>query len=74
MCYIHVSLCLQLKTGAHIIVIGIGGWLDPLELSQMASAPYSKNKIDVRNFDALQNIKQRIINMICDSMYIDKYT
>jgi len=74
MCYITVSLCLQLKTGAHVIVIGIGGWLDDLELSQMASAPYKKNKINVPNFDGLQAIKQRIINMICDSMYIDKYT
>ena len=57
-----------------MIVIGIGGWTDDLELTQMASAPHHKNKVDVRNFNDLQGITQQLIDMVCDSKFEQKHT
>ncbi len=55
------------QAGVHIITIGVGGWTDEYELIRLASYPYATNKIDVRRFSALLDVKDRIRNLVCNS-------
>ena len=66
---IILPLYKQLKAaGAHIIVVGVGGWTDQMELTQMASFPQKKmNKVDVRRFNDLPSKKKQVVDMICNS-------
>jgi len=50
-----------------VIVIAIGRWLDKLELAEIASAPYQRNQINVPDYNGLPSIRQKLIDMICDS-------
>ena len=49
--------------------MGIGGWTDEYELQNLASYPYASNYFKVDKFDALAGFKQKILDLICDSMY-----
>jgi len=46
------------KSGVTIIVIGIGNWIDMMELNNMASFPYQSNRllISFTNLSSIQNI------------------
>jgi len=38
-----------------------------LELAEIASAPYQRNQINVPDYNGLPSIRQKLIDMICDS-------
>lgn len=57
-------------TGAHVISVGIGNWLDRYELRAIASYPTELNLINVENFDSITNIRSAIRDAVCNSMII----
>ncbi|KAI0210897.1 Collagen alpha-5(VI) chain [Lamellibrachia satsuma] len=55
--------------GAHIVVVGVGGWTDQMELTQMASFPHKKmNKVHVKRFNDLLLRKKKVVDMICNTV------
>ena len=56
------------KLGIHTVVIAVGGWTDMEELVGMASFPYQENLFSVENADALENIRDNLRDVICNSM------
>ncbi|GAB1600458.1 hypothetical protein Ahia01_000323800 [Argonauta hians] len=54
------------KTNTVVFVIGVGSKLDAVELNSIASKPSKDHIYNVKNFDILESIKNKIINKTCE--------
>lgn len=55
------------KQGIHVIVVGVGDWLDETELLAMASFPHDQNLLRVRTYAELPNFVERTKDLLCNS-------
>ncbi len=55
------------KDGIEMLAIGVGSSVREHELQAIATAPTKQNVVTVNNFDALSNIRQQIIDVVCRS-------
>ena len=53
-----------------MIVVAIGGWTDDEELIGMATFPYEKNVVRVNNVRALDAIRGRLRDLLCNSEWL----
>lgn len=56
------------KDGIHIYAIGIG-LADTRELNKIASAPFSKNRFIVREFDELDTLQSKLFEKLCPGKF-----
>lgn len=56
------------NTGATVVVLAVGQWIDRLELNNMASYPYSENSIVVSQYSQLPSIKSRLSDIACNGL------
>ncbi len=61
------------KQAIHIIVISLGSWIDREELIGMATFPYQKNLISIANVNELDDMKTKLRELVCNSMYTNSY-
>lgn len=54
-----------------MIAVGIGQGVSQEELRGMASDPIDKNVINVRNFDALDEVLNSLTQGLCNSEYMN---
>ena len=54
------------EAGVHIIVVAIGGWLNHIELKEIASDPDSQSVYHVNSFDDLGRIGTSLKMLLCD--------
>jgi len=56
------------EDGIHIIVIGIGTWINVVELAGVASYPYQATRLLLpAGYRSLSSIRDRLRDMICNS-------
>lgn len=56
------------KKGIHMLVAGVGNWLNQQEINGIATFPYSANTFKLRNFAGLDNsFADRIRRIACNS-------
>jgi collagen type VI alpha len=56
------------KMGIHIITVSIGDWIDREELIGMATYPYEKNMIMIDTVDALDGMREKMRELICNNV------
>ena len=56
------------KQGVFILAIGAGRSPKQLELQGIASWPVEKNVLRVDSFELLENIREDILNSVCNSV------
>lgn len=56
------------KKGIHVIVVAIGSWTDNEELIGMSTFPYEKNVVRVNNVAALDTIRGRLRDLLCNNV------
>ena len=65
-----VTQGLRLKAkGVHVLAVGIGNWLNKVELESIASHPDSRNVLYISSYDKLSDNKATFISFMCGSTY-----
>ena len=54
------------EAGIHIIVVAVGGWLNMIEIKEIASDPDAQSVYHVDNFDDLGRIGTSLKRLLCD--------
>ncbi len=57
------------EAGIHIIVVAVGGWLNKIEVEEIATDPDSQSVFYVRNFDELQRFSNSLKILLCDGEF-----
>jgi len=52
-------------TWTKVVALGIGRSVNPTELENIASAPASRNVINVQNFSSLPDVEEQLTNVSC---------
>jgi len=59
------------QAGLHIIVVGIGTWINKVELAGVASYPYRSSLLWLPDgYGSLPMIRSKLSDMICNSKYL----
>jgi len=59
------------QAGLHIIVVGIGAWINAVELAGVASYPYSSTRLLLpAGYASLPSVHNQLRDMICNSASI----
>ena len=61
------------KTGAHVILIGLGPSVSQEGLANMASYPVASNIFMVQSFSQLNAIRPALVDAICNSEFLACY-
>ena len=69
MYHLHCKHCAVLMTSCTpTICAGIGNWINGMELTMLASYPYTTNYIQVSSFNDLNaGLSQTLLDLVCDS-------
>lgn len=57
------------QTGLTLLVVAVGNWVNRNEIKSIVSEPAEFNVFNASDFDDLQNVKDALIEAVCNGMF-----